>query len=436
MPFYSLSVIINISPGKTTEITLPDGEILYDIHSENKSFKIYSSKNSVDTIYLKKDSLYFGGDNKHYNQFLITAEASEKYCHDYSIGRNHELREVNILSDFKKIIASRKAEDNLLLKNNRFSEKFVEQQQLFTDMRYNALFLKKMNTLYNTPELLTDDWIDELKNNDFQLKNEDSRQSGWFRDIIKDYVLAKSLMIEKISPQEILKMNSFNIRSLNEFLFDNYCKEFSGENLEYALACLFYDDIFQEDYSKDIPPLYKRFLSLFPDSPYIGILTQGVKKTEDIYNQADNNSEILTVNYDAEPENFEEMMRPFAGKVVYIDIWATWCIPCLKMFSHLDNLKEQVRGMEDVVFFYISIDRDEYHEKWQKMSSYYNLHGYHYRINEHTSEIIFSTFGNPNGSIEVPRYAIVDKNGKIAFPNAAAPSEPEKVAEQLKTLLY
>ena len=290
-----------------------------------------------------------------------------------------------------------------------------------------------MNDLYNTPEL-TDDWIDALRNKDFQLKNEDARQSEWFREIIKDYILAKSLIIEKISPQEILKMNTFNIRSLNEFLFDNYCKAINGDNLEYALACLFYDDVFQEDYSKDIPSLYKRFLSLFPKSQFDEILASGVKKTEDIYNQKEN-SKIIAVNFEKEPENFDEMIRPFDGKVVYIDIWATWCIPCIKMFAHLENMKEEVSDLKDVVFFYISIDRDENHEKWQKMSSYYNLEGFHYRINEHTSNIIFPTFGNPNGSIEIPRYAIVDKNGKLAFPDAASLAEADMVVEQLKSLL-
>ena len=69
------------------------------------------------------------------------------------------------------------------------------------------------------------------------------------------------------------------------------------------------------------------------------------------------------------------------------------------------------------------------------MSSYYKLHVYHYRVNEKTSGIIYSTFGDSNGMLEIPRYAIVDKNGKIAFPNAASPAEVEKVIEQLKTLL-
>jgi Thiol-disulfide isomerase and thioredoxins len=430
LPFYDLSDVVSISAGKAAEITLPENETLYCTYSGSRMFKIYSRENSVDTIYLIKDSLFFGGDNKYYNRFLLTAEASDNYCRDYSINRrNHELFAVNKLSGFKDVIASRKAEDNLLLKKSKYSERFVVQQQFLTEMRYNALFLKKMITLYNSADM-TEEWIVELINKDFQFDYEIFRQSEWSYIILEDYVSAKSFIIEKISPQDILKSSS-----KNEFLYNGFCKVLGGEILEYALACLFYDDIYQEDYSSDIPQLYKRFLSLFPDSPYIGILAEGVKRTEDIYSQDDNNSGTSMVNYETEPENFEEMVRPFAGKVVYIDLWATWCSPCLKMFAHLDSLKEKVRGLDDVVFFYISVDQDRNHEKWQKMSSYYKLHGYHYRVNEKTSGIIHSTFGDSNGMLEIPRYAIVDKNGKIAFPDAASPVDAEKVVEQLKTTL-
>jgi thiol-disulfide isomerase/thioredoxin len=426
LPYYDLSTIINIRSEEATAIILPQGECLYHIIMGDRSFKIYSFTGSVDSIYFYNGSLSFSGDSKKYNDFLIEAEKSDTYCRNYSRRGDHALLGINNLSDFYKIVDSLKVRDLLLLANGDFSEFFVTQQKLFTEMRYNALFLMKMNSLYRSPDL-TNEWVNELRDKDFLLTHELSRQSDWFYKILKDYVFAKSLIVDENNPQDIMA-------AYNTFMYDSYCKTLNDTNLKYALACFFYDDIFQEEYSKEMPVLYNRFMSLFPNSSYSKILNPGIKRIEDLYNENDD-SRILIVNYETEPKSFKDIMFPFSGKVVYIDVWATSCSPCLKMFTHLNDLKEKTRELENVVFFYISVDQDRNHEKWQKMINYYHLHGYHYRVNKQTSSIIYSSLSDSNGMLSIPRYVIIDKNGEIAFANAASPAEAEKVAEQLKTLL-
>ena len=129
------------------------------------------------------------------------------------------------------------------------------------------------------------------------------------------------------------------------------------------------------------------------------------------------------------------MITPFAGKVIYIDIWATTCAPCLQALAEADKAKQKISCSDDVIFLYLSVDRDRAHEKWEKIINHYNLEGYHYRVNEHTAQIIYTTFGDSRGVLSIPRYVIVDKNGKIAFTNAAPLADTPKVTEQLKTLL-
>lgn len=62
----------------------------------------------------------------------------------------------------------------------------------------------------------------------------------------------------------------------------------------------------------------------------------------------------------------------FQGKIVYIDLWATWCKPCLEEFSHLESLKEDFKK-EDIAF--ISICKDDKKENWRKMVSNEKLSG-------------------------------------------------------------
>lgn len=329
---------------------------------------------------------------------------------------------------FKTIVADRKAKDEALLNKEIPVGRFMLQQQRFIDLRYKALFLKKAIALYASSDF-SDDWMNEFKAMDFHFMDSISRQSGFFPKILEDYVFIKSFVLDGINPKTV------DEESVNTFLFEKYCHLLSDKNLEYVAAYLLYNDIFQKRYSKDIPSLYDKYIALFPDNPYIKILLPEVAKISALYHQKPDNDKIQIVCYETEPEDFTDMMRPFAGKVVYINIWATTCSPCIQSFSNVAAMKQHFPDSKDIVLLYLSIDRDERHEKWNRMINYYNLEGYHYRVNKHTSKIIYSAFKDSKGILTIPRYVIVDKNGKIAFMNAASPSNPIEVRKQLQTLL-
>ena len=44
------------------------------------------------------------------------------------------------------------------------------------------------------------------------------------------------------------------------------------------------------------------------------------------------------------------------GKVLFINIWATWCGPCLQEMPSVESLYEQFAGRDDVAFLLVSTD--------------------------------------------------------------------------------
>src|SRR5690606_31226559 len=54
------------------------------------------------------------------------------------------------------------------------------------------------------------------------------------------------------------------------------------------------------------------------------------------------------------------------GKYLFVDIWATWCRPCLQQLPAMKELEEKYRD-QNIEFVSISVDKDADKGKWAKM---------------------------------------------------------------------
>lgn len=117
------------------------------------------------------------------------------------------------------------------------------------------------------------------------------------------------------------------------------------------------------------------------------------------------------------------------GKYVYIDVWATWCAPCRAEIPHLKKLKSEFKN-DNIYFVGISIDRDENRDKWKQMVMEEDLGELQFIADrEFDSDFIkkYNIFG-------IPRFILLDTEGKIVSHNASRPSDP-KLKDQLVSLL-
>lgn len=106
------------------------------------------------------------------------------------------------------------------------------------------------------------------------------------------------------------------------------------------------------------------------------------------------------------------------GKVIYIDVWATWCGPCKGEIPYLKTLESELHD-KDIAFVSISVDSDK--RAWESMVKEDELKGYQlYAKDAWNSQIIKDYLISG-----IPRFIIIDKDGNLVSANATRPSNPE-----------
>jgi thiol-disulfide isomerase/thioredoxin len=122
-------------------------------------------------------------------------------------------------------------------------------------------------------------------------------------------------------------------------------------------------------------------------------------------------------------ENFDGGMtslEDLRGNLLYIDVWATWCGPCL---IEMPALKELIKeyAKKDVEFVSVSIDSKNDYDKWRKMVSEKNIGGIHL----YDPEGLNSDFMKAFSVSLIPRFMMLDTEGKIITAKAPRPSSKE-----------
>ena len=107
------------------------------------------------------------------------------------------------------------------------------------------------------------------------------------------------------------------------------------------------------------------------------------------------------------------------GKYVYVDVWATWCGPCKREIPFLKKMDKEYKG-KDIAIVSMSIDKMEDKDKWLKMVKDENLGGIQIMADKDWNSDFVKAY-NIRG---IPRFILIDKEGKILNDNAPRPSSP------------
>lgn len=97
-------------------------------------------------------------------------------------------------------------------------------------------------------------------------------------------------------------------------------------------------------------------------------------------------------------------LEQFRGKVLFINLWATWCPPCLAEMPGINNLYRDLRN-EDIVFLMISVDKD-----FAKAKAYVDGQEFSFPIYQPAGR-----WSQHLNSSTIPTTFVIDQSGKLVL---------------------
>lgn len=128
------------------------------------------------------------------------------------------------------------------------------------------------------------------------------------------------------------------------------------------------------------------------------------------------------------------LLAPYKGKIVFIDMWGTWCPHCIEDMAFEPALKDRLKG-RDIVFLYIASDEDKDDEVWRDFIFVNNLTGEHVRRTADQIASLWNELGIADSDQAYPHYFIFDRSGNIMVDNAKRPGDGDALYFQLETAL-
>jgi cytochrome c biogenesis protein CcmG, thiol:disulfide interchange protein DsbE len=105
-------------------------------------------------------------------------------------------------------------------------------------------------------------------------------------------------------------------------------------------------------------------------------------------------------------------MADLRGKVVFLNIWATWCVPCREEMPSMEKLYERLHGNKGFVMLAVSQDTSGREE----VLAYVKRHGYHFDVLLDPKNAVAEAY-KVSG---VPETFIIDREGRIVAHHSGA----------------
>lgn len=373
--------------------------------TNNGYFEFYSGRertilflNPGDSLFISTDmeefdeKLKYGGTSANENNYL-----AQKYLKEESFSPDPAAFFSLPENEYKEKASQLKSEiENFLIQSNVEKDfETMEQKNIKYGYYLQLLQYPSAHQYFTKKEVELSKEIEEELNK-INLENEDD-----FANIPNYQQFVFSKIAEKIGitekPDDIMKVISA-IKSpkikdavMSEFLL-YYISSGSADSEHYNNYIQ--ENATDESLKNEAAEAFAKVQKLLPGKP------------SPKFNYPDINGETVSLD-------------DLKGNLVYVDVWATWCGPCIREIPALKQLESDYHG-KNIKFVSMSIDPREDFDKWQKMVKEKDLKGIQiFADNDWKSEFVQEY--NIKG---IPRFILIDENGNILNADAPRPSDP------------
>ena len=378
-----------------------DGYYFFQVGGSYTTVRFKKGQNvhvSIDASDFFK-SIIYSGDLKKENNYNV----SKSKLRANLVGDTKEYFVVP-LNDFLPKIE--KTRDTLfsLLANSELSQKDTELEKKLIKYEYLQTYnnYKKFYNYHKKVDpVLPDDYFDPIlgMNTD---DDEIFRYSRAYRNlIIENFRLSSKIALSKDTSLTII-----------DFV-KNKISDLKSADIREQIASMLIREIKEEN--ENIDDDYNKIMTLLASDRIKDKLTLRYKSAI--------STTSGTASVDFNYENFDGgsiSLQELRGKLLYIDVWATWCGPCIKEMPALKELVKEYAN-KDIEFVSISIDSKNDYEKWRKMVPEKNVGG----IQLYDAEGLNSDFMKAFSVSLIPRFMMIDSEGKIITAKAPRPSSKD-----------
>lgn len=174
------------------------------------------------------------------------------------------------------------------------------------------------------------------------------------------------------------------------------------------------------------------FAKYYPNSFYTKKLRSIYDSVQTVRKKASIYQEIDSTNY----KSLKEIFALHSDRFFFVDVWATWCAPCIGEFAYTSQLENQLDSL-NVKKIYLSIDETSDSTKWKNLIKKYYLNGSHYLVGREIQIDIIKRLLKKDevGGLSIPQYFIYDKLHDKYYMNLSRPSSENILYEEIKKII-
>ncbi|MEP3836860.1 MAG: TlpA disulfide reductase family protein [Algibacter sp.] len=399
-----------------------DGTFIDTLSTDIKSYVLYDGANPVFlnlapgfNLNITYDATNFdntisiSGVGSKINNYLVSKRKTE-------MALSKKAAEIFVLDEagYKaRMLEFKKTQEDVLNNTTDLPSDFITKEK----RNINYGYLSSLNNFERAHQYFTKnnnfkvskDFLNEIEGVDFS-NTEDFAFSSHYKGIVNDHYASKA---RKLQTKDSIAYDLAFLKTVSAI---------ENETIKNTLLFEFVN--FNMTYSNDVEALYNTYLKHSTNEKNNTTVTEKYNKLTALKKGKPSPKFTNYENHSGGKTSLDDLK----GKYVYIDVWATWCGPCIQQIPHLQKVEKQFFG-KNIDFVSISIDKDRDYEKWKTMVVEKDLGGIQLFADSDWS----SAFVQEYQIQGIPKFILIDPQGNIVDANAPRPSSP-KLIELLNEL--